>query len=134
MPPENGEISDPMSPKRRSHGANFRRFTADLRSTPIWWRSDKVLELQRSERTKIEVRVAKSDVGRINIAKNYQGKDKPDPLRYFEILGRHRNRRNGGVVTFPGFSTVTAEMKAFRWEYTFSKVQGCIEHIHTAHV
>ena len=60
--------------KRRSPGANFGRFAADLWSTPIWWRRARFSSCRAARERKIEVRVARSDVRRISIAENYEGR------------------------------------------------------------
>ena len=61
-------------PKRRSPGAIFGRFAADLWNTPIWWRRARFSSSRAARERKIEVRVARSDVRRISIAENYEGR------------------------------------------------------------
>ena len=58
---------------RRSPEANFGRFVADLRSTPIWWRRVRISISRAARERKIEGRVARSDLRRISIGKNYKG-------------------------------------------------------------
>src|SRR5215469_4252141 len=75
--------------KRRSPGAIFGRFAADLWSTPIWWRRARFSSSRAARERKIEVGVARSDVRRISFAENYERRISPHRLRYFQIFGRH---------------------------------------------
>jgi hypothetical protein len=55
----------------RSPEVNFGRFTADLCSTPIWWRRARFSSLRAARERKIEDSVARSVVREMSIGENY---------------------------------------------------------------
>jgi hypothetical protein len=65
-------------------------FAADLWSTPIWWRRARFSSCRAARERKIEVRVARSDVRRISIAENYEGR--------ISLIRSDISRFSGGII------------------------------------
>src|SRR6516225_7831667 len=60
--------------KRRSPEVNFRRFAADLCSTPIWWRRARFSSATAARERRIEGKIARSVVRKTRISENYEAR------------------------------------------------------------